>query len=83
MRAIGERSQLAEGQLESAADWAMQSTRELKGLIRMNAVGGLIGEELVAPLVFRFQQAHPYARGPAGTAPDLRQCGPLAAGAGS
>jgi len=54
-----ERSQLAFRQLESAADWAMQSTRELKGLIRMNSVGGLIGEELVAPLVFRFQQAHP------------------------
>lgn len=54
-----ERTQLAFRQLESAAEWAMQSTRELKGVIRMNSVGGLIGEELIAPLVFRFQQAHP------------------------
>ena len=54
-----ERSQLAFRQLESAADWAMQATRELKGPIRMNTVGGLIGEELIAPLVFHFQQAHP------------------------
>ncbi|NHI01659.1 LysR family transcriptional regulator [Oceanimonas sp. MB9] len=54
-----ERSQLAFRQLESAAEWAMQSTKELKGVIRMNSVGGIIGEELIAPLVFRFQQAHP------------------------
>lgn len=54
-----ERCQLAFRQLESASEWAMQSTRELSGRIRMNSVGGLIGEELVAPLVFRFQQRHP------------------------
>lgn len=54
-----ERAALAIAQLDAAAEWARQSTRELKGVIRMNAVGGLVGEELIAPLVFRFQQAHP------------------------
>ncbi|MCX2780449.1 LysR family transcriptional regulator [Microbulbifer thermotolerans] len=58
-RGYFERSQLAFRQLDSAAEWAMQSTQELKGVIRMNSVGGLIGEELIAPLVFRFQQANP------------------------
>lgn len=54
-----ERSQLAFRQLDSAAEWAVQSTNELRGVIRMNAVGGLIGEELIAPLVFKFQRDHP------------------------
>ncbi|MGK0545816.1 LysR family transcriptional regulator [Halomonas cupida] len=54
-----ERATLAFQQLDAATEWAMQSTRELKGVIRMNAVGGLVGEELIAPLVFRFQQANP------------------------
>jgi len=44
-----ERSLQAFRQLESAAEWAMQSSQELKGLIRMSSVGGLIGEELIAP----------------------------------
>ena len=49
----------AMNQLDAAADWASQSTRTLKGAIRMNSVGGLIGEDLVAPLIMSFQQAHP------------------------
>lgn len=54
-----DRSQLAFRQLDSAAEWAVQSTNKLKGVIRMNSVGGLIGEELIAPLVFKFQHDHP------------------------
>lgn len=45
--------------LDSAAEWASQSTDELKGVIRMNSVGGVIGEELVAPLILDFQQQYP------------------------
>nr|WP_320135898.1 LysR substrate-binding domain-containing protein [uncultured Amphritea sp.] len=54
-----ERCKLAMQQLDAAAEWASQSTDELKGVIRMNAVGGLIGEELLAPLVIDFQRQHP------------------------
>ncbi|SNT73143.1 LysR family transcriptional regulator [Paracoccus seriniphilus] len=46
-------------QLDAASDWARQSTRTLKGDIRMNSVGGLIGEDLVAPLIMEFQEEHP------------------------
>ena len=42
-----------------ASTWASQSTDELKGVIRMNAVGGLLGEQLIAPLVIEFQKQHP------------------------
>lgn len=54
-----ERCKLAMQQLDSAAEWASQSTHELKGLIRMNAVGGPLGEDLLAPLVIDFQRRHP------------------------
>ncbi|MGB1238575.1 MAG: LysR family transcriptional regulator [Pseudomonadales bacterium] len=46
-------------QLDSAAEWATQATDELHGTIRMNAVGGPIGEELLAPLAIEFQRLHP------------------------
>lgn len=46
-------------QLSSAQEWATQSTHELRGTLRMNAVGGLIGEEVIAPLIIQFQQAYP------------------------
>lgn len=46
-------------QLENARRWVSQSTDAMQGTIRMNAVGGLIGEELIAPLLIRFQQQHP------------------------
>ncbi|HAS6164691.1 LysR family transcriptional regulator [Vibrio vulnificus] len=46
-------------QLDSAAEWATESRSELKGRIRMNSVGGPIGEELIAPLVMSFQKQYP------------------------
>ncbi|WP_027857128.1 LysR family transcriptional regulator [Marinobacterium jannaschii] len=46
-------------QLNDAADWAVQSTSSLSGRINVNSVGGLIGEEVVAPLLIRFQQQYP------------------------
>jgi len=46
-------------QLNDAADWAVQSTHSLSGRINVNSVGGLIGEEVVAPLLIRFQQQYP------------------------
>lgn len=49
-------------QLDAASEWASQSTDELRGRIRMNAVGGLIGEALISPLVMQFQQRHPEVR---------------------
>jgi DNA-binding transcriptional LysR family regulator len=45
--------------LDSAGQWAMQSTQEVKGVIHMNAVGGPIGEELIAPIVMSFQREYP------------------------
>lgn len=45
-------------QLEGAADWASQDAQALAGNIRINCVGGLIGEELVAPLLLQFQKQH-------------------------
>ncbi|KZL26410.1 LysR family transcriptional regulator [Pseudovibrio sp. Ad37] len=46
-------------QIEDASDLASQATDSLTGPIRMNAVGGLIGEELIAPLVIEYQHANP------------------------
>lgn len=46
-------------QLDAAAEWAQQTTSEIKGRIHMNSVGGPIGEELIAPLVMSFQSAYP------------------------
>lgn len=46
-------------QLDAAAEWATETTEALKGVIRMNAVGGPIGEDVIAPLVIGFQQKHP------------------------
>lgn len=54
-----ERCKRAMAALDAAAEWAAQSTSELKGKIRMNSVGGLLGEELIAPLVLSFQQKYP------------------------
>ncbi len=42
--------------LDGAAQWAMESTQDVKGVIHMNAVGGPIGEELIAPIVMSFQR---------------------------
>ncbi|WP_350333208.1 LysR family transcriptional regulator [Coralliovum pocilloporae] len=46
-------------QLENARDWAVQSQEGLEGTIHMNAVGGLIGEDIIAPLLIAFQKQHP------------------------
>lgn len=48
--------------LDSAAEWAADATHDLRGTIRMNSVGGLFGEELIAPLVLRFQQHYPQVK---------------------
>ena len=54
-----ERCTKAMRHLDSAADWASQSKAELRGTIRMNAVGGPIGEDVLAPLLIEFQKEHP------------------------
>ncbi|MDB6178457.1 LysR substrate-binding domain-containing protein [Paracoccus sp. Z330] len=54
-----ERCKQAMIQLDSAAEWAAEATHDLRGEIRMNSVGGLLGEEVVAPLVLGFQQRYP------------------------
>lgn len=45
--------------LDSATEWATQETDKLQGVIRMNSVGGILGEELIAPLVLDFQKQFP------------------------
>jgi len=52
------RAQAAVIQLQTAADWATQDAQALSGDIRVNSVGGVIGEELIAPLLIKFQQQH-------------------------
>lgn len=54
-----QRCEQAMQQLDAAAEWATEATSRLAGTIRMNSVGGLIGEDLVAPIVIAFQKAHP------------------------
>ncbi len=54
-----QRCKVAMLQLDSAAEWATESRSELKGRIRMNSVGGPIGEDLIAPLVMSFQKQYP------------------------
>lgn len=46
-------------QLCDADEWATQTTQALSGAIHMNSVGGLIGEELIAPLLIQFQKEYP------------------------
>lgn len=53
-----ERAKRAVSQLNTAAEWAGQATGELKGVIRVNTVGGPIGEELLAPLIIEFQKQY-------------------------
>lgn len=45
--------------LDTASEWASQEKEKLTGLIKMNSVGGVLGEEIVAPLVLEFQQIYP------------------------
>jgi len=46
-------------QLELAAEAAVENTQALKGVIRINCVGGVIGEQLIAPLLIEFQKQNP------------------------
>jgi len=46
-------------QLELAAEAAVENTQALKGAIKINCVGGVIGEQLVAPLLIEFQKQNP------------------------
>jgi len=57
-----QRCKQAMQQLDTAAEWATQSKEGLKGSIRINVVGGVIGEELIAPLVIDFQREYPEVR---------------------
>lgn len=45
--------------IEHANDLASQAADSLTGSIRMNSVGGYIGEEIIAPLVIAFQEDNP------------------------
>lgn len=54
-----ERCEKAMEELDIAAEWAQQATMQLTGTIRMNCVGGLIGEDLVAPAVIAFLKDYP------------------------
>jgi DNA-binding transcriptional LysR family regulator len=46
-------------QLDAAQEWAGHTNQSLRGTIRMNSVGGMIGEEVMAPLLIQFQREHP------------------------
>jgi len=46
-------------QLDSAAEWAATATGLLKGIIRINSVGGPVGEDIIAPLAIDFQRQNP------------------------
>jgi len=50
--------QLSE-QINLTNEWATQTKNELKGKIRMNSVGGPIGEDVIAPLIIDFISQHP------------------------
>lgn len=49
----------AMGALTLADEWVTQSAGAMAGPLRVNTVGGLVGEELLAPLLLAFQQAYP------------------------
>ncbi len=48
--------------IESAIDTAKDSANELSGEIKINSVGGYIGENVIGPLVSDFMQMHPDVR---------------------
>lgn len=45
--------------IDSAIDKAMESANELAGEIKINSVGGFIGEAIIGPMVSDFMKAHP------------------------
>lgn len=46
-------------QLEIAQEEVLDAMQALSGVIRINTVGGLIGEELLAPVLLAFQRKYP------------------------
>lgn len=45
--------------LNIAKEWVTQASNSLAGKVRVNMVGGYLGEQLLAPLLIEFQAAHP------------------------
>ncbi|WP_407877985.1 LysR family transcriptional regulator [Francisella sciaenopsi] len=45
--------------LDIATQLTSQEHNEISGNIKINCVGGIIGEDVIAPLVLKFQQLHP------------------------
>lgn len=45
--------------IDIATQIATQENNELKGTIKINCVGGIIGEDVIAPLLLEFQQQNP------------------------
>ncbi|MDO6514948.1 LysR family transcriptional regulator [Neptuniibacter sp. 2_MG-2023] len=46
-------------QLDAAQEWAQHTNQELQGAIKVNSVGGIIGEDVIAPLLIGFQREYP------------------------
>ncbi|MGF1758050.1 LysR substrate-binding domain-containing protein [Photobacterium sagamiensis] len=47
------------GQIDQALITAVDDTEEVRGKIRLNCVGGYLGEEVVSPMVCEFMNCHP------------------------
>lgn len=45
--------------LDIATQLASQESNEINGTIKINCVGGILGEDVVAPLLLKFQQQNP------------------------
>ncbi|WDE10374.1 LysR family transcriptional regulator [Thalassomonas haliotis] len=54
-----ERCQRSLQSIDTAVDIVLESSESLHGAIKINCVGGFIGEEIVAPLVNDFMAKHP------------------------
>ncbi|WDD97648.1 LysR family transcriptional regulator [Thalassomonas actiniarum] len=57
--AFFERCQSSLRSIDTAVDRVLESSASLHGLIKINCVGGFIGEDMVAPLVNDFMAAYP------------------------
>lgn len=45
--------------LDIATQLASQESNEINGIIKINCVGGILGEDVIAPLLLKFQQQNP------------------------
>lgn len=45
--------------LDIATQLATQESNKLEGLIKINCVGGILGEEVIAPILLKFKQENP------------------------